>query len=87
MNKLFATLVVALALTLVLWFRPFRFRGRRWPAVVVGVVLAAVIVGLSWTRLPELEQGFRELVSPPWLIGGRSLEQKAVRGAWRAVGL
>ena len=55
-------LLVALALTLVLWFRPFRFRGRRWPAVVVGVVLAAVIAGLSWTRLPELEQGFRDLV-------------------------
>ena len=55
-------LLVALALTLVLWFRPFRFQGRRWPAVVVGVVLAAVIAGLSWTRLPELEQGFRDLV-------------------------
>jgi hypothetical protein len=55
-------LLVALALTLVLWFRPFRLRGRRWPAVVVGVVLAAVIAGLSWTRLPELEQGFRDLV-------------------------
>jgi O-antigen ligase len=55
-------LIAALVLTLVLWFRPLRFRGRRWPAVVVGVVLVAVIAGLSWTRLPELEEGFRDLV-------------------------
>lgn len=55
-------LLFALMLTLVLWFRPSRFRGRTWPAVVVGVVLIAGVAGLSWTRLPELEEGFRDLV-------------------------
>jgi len=56
-------LLVALVLTLVLWFRPRRFSGRHWPAVVAGLVLVAVVVGLSWTRLPELEEGFRDLVA------------------------
>jgi O-antigen ligase len=56
-------LLLALVLTLVLWFRPRRFRGRYWPSVVVGVVLIAVVVVLSWTRLPELEEGFRDLVA------------------------
>ena len=55
-------LLAALALTLGLWFRPRRFRGKRWPAVVIGVVLLAVVVGLSWNRLPELEEGLRDLV-------------------------
>jgi len=54
-------LLVALAATSVLWLRPRRFRGRRWPAVVVGWLLVAVIAGLSWSRLPELEEGFRNL--------------------------
>jgi O-antigen ligase len=52
-----------LALTFPLWLRPLRFRGRRWPAVVAGVVLVAVVGGLSWTKLPELEEGFRDLVA------------------------
>jgi O-antigen ligase len=56
-------LLVALAMTLPLWLRPRRIRGRRWPAVVVGVVLIAVVGALSWTRLPELEEGFRDLVA------------------------
>ncbi len=56
-------LLLALALTFPLWLRPLRFRGRRWPAVVAGVVLVAVVGGLSWTRLPELEEGFRDLVA------------------------
>lgn len=55
-------LLTALVLTLVLWFRPRRFRGKRWPAVVVGILLLAVVVGLSWSRLPELEEGLRDLV-------------------------
>jgi hypothetical protein len=56
-------LVVALALTFPLWLRPRRISGRRWPAVVVGVLLVAVVGGLSWTRLAELEEGFRDLVA------------------------
>lgn len=54
-------LLVALALTFPLWLRPRRLRGRRWPAVAVGLVLVGVIGSLSWTRLPELEEGFRNL--------------------------
>ena len=54
-------LLVALALTFPLWLRPLRFRGRRWPAVVAGLVLIGVVGSLSWTRLPELEEGFRNL--------------------------
>ena len=54
-------LLLALALTFPLWLRPRRIRGKRWPAVVVGLLLVAVIGGLSWTRLPELEEGFRDL--------------------------
>lgn len=54
-------LLLALALTFVLWLRPRHFRGRRWPAVVIGWILVSVIVGLSWTRLPELEEGYRNL--------------------------
>ncbi len=54
-------LLVALVLTFPLWLRPRRFRGRRWPAVVVALLLIAVIGSLSWTRLPELEEGFRDL--------------------------
>jgi len=54
-------LLVALALTFPLWLRPLRFRGRRWPAVVAGLVLIGVVGSLSWTRLPELEEGFRDL--------------------------
>ncbi len=55
-------LLVALALTFPLWLRPRRISGRRWPAVVIGVLLVAVVGGLSWTRLAELEEGFRDLV-------------------------
>ena len=54
-------LLVALALTFPLWLRPLRFRGRRWPAFVVGLVLIGVVGSLSWTRLPELEEGVRNL--------------------------
>ncbi len=54
-------LLVALVLTFGLWLRPRRFRGRRWPAVVIGLILIGVVAGLSWTRLPVLEEGFRDL--------------------------
>lgn len=56
-------LLVALAITFPLWLRPRRIRGRRWPAVVIGLVLVSVVGALSWTRLPELEEGFRDLVA------------------------
>lgn len=56
-------LLLALALTFPLWLRPRRIRGRRWPAVVIALVLVAVVGSLSWTRLPELEEGFRDLVA------------------------
>jgi hypothetical protein len=55
-------LAVALVATLPLWLRPWRFRGRRWPAAVVALVLILVVGSLSWTRLGELEEGFRDLV-------------------------
>ena len=54
-------LLAALALTFPLWLRPRRIRGKRWPAVVAGVLLVVVVGSLSWTRLPELEEGFRDL--------------------------
>ncbi len=54
-------LLAALVLTFGLWLRPLRFRGARWPAVVIAVILIGVVAGLSWTRLPELEEGFRDL--------------------------
>ena len=56
-------LLAALAVTFPLWLRPRRIRGRRWPAVVAALVLIAVVGGLSWTRLPELEEGFRDLIA------------------------
>jgi O-antigen ligase len=56
-------LVAAMVVTLPLWFRPSRFRGRRWPALAVALVLLLVIAGLSWTRMSELEEGFRDLVA------------------------
>lgn len=55
-------IAVALLLTVPLWFRPRRYRSRRWPGVVIGVGLSILVAVLSWTRLPELEQGFRDLV-------------------------
>lgn len=54
-------LLVALASTLALWMRPRRFRGARWPAVVVAALLLGAVGALAWTRLPALEEGFREL--------------------------
>jgi len=55
-------LVTALVVTLPLWLRPRRFRGKIWPGVVVGILLLAVIGGLSWARLPALEDGLRDLL-------------------------
>jgi hypothetical protein len=55
-------LILALAATFILWLRPSRFRGRRLPAAVAGLVLIAMIVGLTWNRLPQIEEGFRSLL-------------------------
>lgn len=54
-------LLIALALTFPLWLRPSRSRSRLWPAVIAGLVLVGIVGSLSWTRLPELEEGFRDL--------------------------
>jgi hypothetical protein len=54
--------VAALVLTFPLWLRPRRLRGALWPAVAVAMILVAVIGGLAWNRLPELEEGFRNLL-------------------------
>ncbi|MCU0303924.1 MAG: O-antigen ligase family protein [Thermoanaerobaculales bacterium] len=56
-------LVAALVVTLPLWLRPRRFRGAKWPGVAVAIVLIAVVAGLSWARLPVLEEGFRDLIA------------------------
>jgi O-antigen ligase len=55
-------LAAALVLTVPLWLRPRRFRGRRWPAVVIACLLLVLVIGLSWARLPELEDGLRDLL-------------------------
>jgi O-antigen ligase len=55
-------LIAALLATFPLWLRPRRFRGALWPAVAAGVVVVAAIVGLTWNRLPELEEGLRNLL-------------------------
>ncbi len=77
-------LLLALALTLPIWLRPLRLRGRRWPAVVTGVVLVAVVGGLSWTRLPELEEGFRDLVAVEGVDGNTRWDLwSGTVGSWK----
>jgi O-antigen ligase len=53
-------LALGLLLTAGLWIRPWR--ARRWPWLVAFVVLLGLILTLAWTRLPELRDGFAELV-------------------------
>jgi O-antigen ligase len=55
-------LVVSLVVTWPLWLRPRRFRGALWPAVAATLVLMAIVGGLAWNRLSELEDGFRSLL-------------------------
>jgi O-antigen ligase len=55
-------LVAAAVLTLPLWWRPPRTAARRWPAVVAAVLLLVVVGVLSWTRLPALEEGLKDLL-------------------------
>jgi hypothetical protein len=55
-------LVAAAVLTLPLWLRPPRTAARRWPAVVAAVLLLVVVGVLSWTRLPALEEGLKDLL-------------------------
>ena len=53
-------LVAALLLTAGLWLRPMR--ARRWPWVTAIVALLIVVMSLAWTRLPQLRDGFAELL-------------------------
>jgi len=54
-------LAAALLLTAGLWLRPWR--ARRWPWVAGVSVLLVVAGALAWTRLPELRDGFSELMA------------------------
>ena len=51
---------VALVLTGGLWLRPWR--SRRWPWVAGVAALLALALTFAWTRLPELRDGFGELL-------------------------
>lgn len=51
---------VAVAVTLPLWL-PLQ-KSRRWPWMVGIVVLLAVATTLAWTRVPELRDGFSDLL-------------------------
>jgi O-antigen ligase len=51
---------LALVLTGSLWLRPWR--SRRWPWVAGVAALMAVAMAFAWTRLPELRDGFGELL-------------------------
>jgi O-antigen ligase len=53
-------LAVAFALTAGLWPRPRR--ARRWPWFAGVAALFAVVLSLAWTRLPELKDGFAEIL-------------------------
>ncbi|MGD8439219.1 MAG: O-antigen ligase family protein [Holophagae bacterium] len=55
-------LITALVATLPFWLRPRRFRGALWPAVAAGLIVVSAIVSLTWNRLPELEEGLRNLL-------------------------
>ena len=53
-------LAAALLLTAGLWLRPWR--ARRWPWVAGVSALLVVAGALAWTRLPQLRDGFTELL-------------------------
>jgi hypothetical protein len=53
-------LAAGVVLTLPLWMRPWRTR--RWPWIAVMVGLLAVATALAWTRIPELRDGFAQLL-------------------------
>ncbi len=53
-------IAVAVAVTFPLWLRPQR--SRRWPWIVGAVALLAVATALAWTRVPELRDGFSDLL-------------------------
>jgi hypothetical protein len=53
-------LAAGIVLTLPLWMRPWR--ARRWPWIAVMAGLLAVATALAWTRIPELRDGFAQLL-------------------------
>jgi hypothetical protein len=53
-------LAAGVVLTLPLWLRPWR--SRRWPWIAVMAGLLAVATALAWTRIPELRDGFAQLL-------------------------
>ena len=53
-------LAAGLVIALPLWRRPAR--ALRWPWVAAFGLLLAVALSLAWTRLPELRDGFRQLL-------------------------
>lgn len=53
-------LAAGIVLTLPLWMRPWR--ARRWPWIAVMAGLLAVALALAWTRIPELRDGFGQLL-------------------------
>jgi O-antigen ligase len=54
-------LVAALLFTAGFWLRPRR--ARRWPWVAGVTALLVVTVSLAWTRLPDLRDGFSQLMA------------------------
>jgi O-antigen ligase len=53
-------LVAALVVTAGWWLRPMR--ARRWPWAAAIAALLLVVLTLAWSRLPELRDGFAELL-------------------------
>jgi len=53
-------LAAGVILTMPLWMRPWKTR--RWPWIAALAGLLAVAVALAWTRMPELRDGFAQLL-------------------------
>jgi O-antigen ligase len=54
-------LCAGLLLTVPLWLRPTG--GRRWRSVSAFVLVLAVAMAMAWTRLPDLQENFRQLLA------------------------
>jgi hypothetical protein len=53
-------LAAGVVLTSPLWMRPWK--NRRWPWLVAFAGILAMAVALAWTRMPELRDGFSQLL-------------------------